>query len=65
MSPVGAVFVPFPPKPGTNMLHTLPPPIVELVYVSSKTCEKNAVSFRHIFTFMAEGEETSPLSPAL
>ena len=31
MSPVGAIFVPFPPKMGTNMLHPLPPPIVELV----------------------------------
>ena len=24
MSPVGAIFVPFPPKTGTNMLHPLP-----------------------------------------
>ena len=31
MSPVGAIFVPFPPKTGTNMLHPRPPPIVELV----------------------------------
>ena len=31
MSPVEAIFVPFPPKTGTNMLHPLPPPIVELV----------------------------------
>ena len=30
MSPVGVIFVPFPPKTWTNMLHT-PPPIVELV----------------------------------
>ena len=27
--------------------------------------QKSAVSFRHIFTFMAEGEEPSPLSPDL
>ena len=26
MSPVGAVFVPFPPKTGTNLLHPRPPP---------------------------------------
>ena len=26
MSPVGAIFVPFPPKTGTNMLHPRPPP---------------------------------------
>ena len=31
MSPVGAVFVPFPPKTGTNILHPRPPSIVELV----------------------------------
>ena len=31
VSPVGAIFVPFPPKSGTNMLHPRPPPpIVEL-----------------------------------
>ena len=26
MSPVGAVFVPFPPNTGTNLLHPPPPP---------------------------------------
>ena len=26
MSPVGAIFVSFPPKTGTNMLHPRPPP---------------------------------------
>ena len=26
MSPVGATFVPFPPKTGTNLLHPRPPP---------------------------------------
>ena len=31
MSPVGAVFVPFPPKTRTNLLHPRPPPIVERV----------------------------------
>ena len=31
MSPVGAIFVPFSLKTGTNMLHPPPPPIVELV----------------------------------
>ena len=31
MSSVGAIFLPFPPKTGTNMLHPLPPLIVELV----------------------------------
>ena len=31
MSPVRAIFVPFPPKTGTNMLHPRPPAIVELV----------------------------------
>ena len=30
MSPVGTIFVPFPPEKGTNMLHA--PPIVELVF---------------------------------
>ena len=35
MSPVGAIFVPFPPKTGTNMLHPRPPPIVELVLLPS------------------------------
>ena len=32
MSPVVAIFVPFPPKRGTNMLHPPPLPIVELVH---------------------------------
>ena len=31
MSPVGTIFVPFPPKTGTNMLHPRPSAIVELV----------------------------------
>ena len=31
MSPVGAIFVPFTPKTGTNMIHPRPPAIVELV----------------------------------
>ena len=32
MSPVEAIFVPFPPKTGTNLLHLRPPPpIVERV----------------------------------
>ena len=31
MSPVGAIFMPFPPKTGINLLHPLPPPIVERV----------------------------------
>ena len=31
MSPVGAIFVPFAPKTGTNMLHPRSPSIVELV----------------------------------
>ena len=30
MSPVGAIFVPFPPKTGTNMLHYLPPQSLNL-----------------------------------
>ena len=30
MSPVGAIFVPFPPKTGTNMLHPLPPKSLNL-----------------------------------
>ena len=33
MSPVGAIFVSFPPKTGTNMLHPRPPAIVELVHI--------------------------------
>ena len=28
MSPAGAIFVPFPPKTGTNMLHPRPPPLI-------------------------------------
>ena len=31
MSPLGAIFVPFPPKTRTNLLHPPPPPIVERV----------------------------------
>ena len=31
LSPVGAGFVPFPPKTGTNLLHLRPPPIVDRV----------------------------------
>ena len=31
MSPVGAIFVPFPSKTGTKLLHSSPPPIVERV----------------------------------
>ena len=35
MFPVGAIFVPFPPKTGTKMLHPRPPAIVELVFPCS------------------------------
>ena len=35
MSPVGAVFVPFPPKTETTMLYPRPSPIVELVTSAS------------------------------
>ena len=31
MSPVGTIFVPFPPKTGGKLLHPRPPPIVERV----------------------------------
>ena len=31
MYPVGAIFVPFPPKTGTILIHPRPPPIVERV----------------------------------
>ena len=37
MSPVGAIFVPFLPKTGANMLHPLLAPIVELVSMYSNT----------------------------
>ena len=38
MSPVRAIFVPFPPKTGTSMLHPRPrPPIFELV-AEAATC---------------------------
>ena len=35
MSPVGAIFVPFPLETGTNLLHLRPPPVVERVSTSS------------------------------
>ena len=35
MSPVGAIFVPFPPKTGTNMLHPLPPQSLNLSGITS------------------------------
>ena len=38
MFPVGAIFVPFPTKTGTNLLHPPPPPpIVELVVIKNKS----------------------------
>ena len=33
MSPIGAIFEPFPLKTGTKLLHRLPPSIVERVFV--------------------------------
>ena len=37
MSPVGAIFVPFPPETGTNMLNPLPPQSLNLsVYPEKK-----------------------------
>ena len=44
MSPVGSIFVPFPPKTGTNMLHPLPLPIVELVKSQIFIRDKEALS---------------------
>ena len=40
MSPVGAIFVPFPPKTGTNMLHPLPPKSLNL---SSFACQNHII----------------------
>ena len=35
MSPVGTIFMPFPPRTGANLLHPRPPPpIVERVSIS-------------------------------
>ena len=39
MSPIGAIFVPFPLKTGTSLLHPLPPSIVERVR-PKVTCEQ-------------------------
>ena len=47
MSPVGAIFVPFPPQTGTNMLHPLPPPIVELVIKNRKITRRIHMSRRY------------------
>ena len=38
MSPVGAIFVPFPPKTGANMLHPLPPQSLNLPRHVSRPC---------------------------
>ena len=35
MSPEGAIFVPFPHKTGTNMLHPLPPQSLNMRYIPS------------------------------
>ena len=46
MSPVGAIFVPFPPKTETDMLHFRPPPIVELIVeLSVRRSETQASCF--------------------
>ena len=47
MSPVGAIFVSFPPKEGTNLLHPRPPPIVERVGYPSNSTTKTAPG-RHL-----------------
>ena len=46
MSPVGAIFMPFPPKAGKNMLHPLPRPIVELVTGVLESCSHDG-NFDH------------------
>ena len=52
MSPVGAIFMPFPTKTGTNLLHPLPSPIVELVY---GMVQESAPKGRHGMCGMPEG----------
>ena len=49
MSLVGAIFVPFPPKTGTNMLHPLSPPIVE--HVLTGGCSEGLGAFRFFFKY--------------
>ena len=53
MSPVGTIFVPFPPKTGTNMLHPLHPPIVELVCNPSFLCIYEIIQYSSVhFTIL-------------
>ena len=54
MSPVEAIFVPFPPKTGTNLLHPLPPPIVERVSSASFPCYH--ARLKRLKEFSAEDE---------
>ena len=46
MSPVGAIFVPFSLKTGTNLLHPLPLSIVERVV---RLDSQEPLQFRHFF----------------
>ena len=43
--PVGTIFVPFPPKTGTNMLHPLPPPIVTTQDGTAKPISRRETNF--------------------
>ena len=63
MSPVGAIFIPFPPKTGTKLL-PLPPPIVERVaFVHLETRGGHAFNRRE--DVEQEGRKHAPLTKAL
>ena len=58
MYPVGAIFVPFPLKTGTHLLHPLPPSIVErimycILYYSIDYCFASARA-----RYLGDGRQT-------
>ena len=57
MSPVGSIFVPFPPKTGTNMLHPLPPQSLNLSH-SDNSSTNGRILLTHVPTLSVTKERT-------
>ena len=68
MSPEGAIFVPFPPKPGTNMLHPLPPPQslnLSIVVKLAPAAQVIVAAANHIAVAMAVAAAVTAKFPTL
>ena len=64
MSPVGSIFVPFPPKTGTNLLHPRPPQSLNGSVANDKGWLLRHLDIEHTFIQARLGEAVYTRLPA-